>query len=92
MENKAPCKLAIPYLVDSFAQIEYDRDTGLLWATIEPLVFFPGTYSGDGSQKRQTLRLALTPKMSQELLDQLPILQSLLRQASKGPTKPDFLQ
>ena len=92
METEEPRKFATPYLVDEPVLFEYDQDTGLLWATIEALVYFPQTYAGEGPQIPKTLRLALTPKTSQWLLGQLPILQSLLLQASKGPTKPNFLQ
>ena len=87
-----PRRFAIPYLVDSSIQFDLDPDTGLLWVTIEALAYFPNTYAGEGPRIPQTVRLALTPKTSQELLGRIPEIETLLLQASKGAAKPDFLQ
>jgi hypothetical protein len=72
-----------PFLTDKPLEFEYDPDTGVLTLflliELRPL-------------ETRRVGMMLTPKASQALLADLPRLESLLVRASKGPTKPNFVQ
>jgi len=76
----------IEFLIGSPMEFEFDQRTGLL------SVIAVASMKHLETPVNLRLRLSLTPETLQSLLSDLPKLEALLVQASKGPTKPDFLQ
>lgn len=81
-----------PIMLDNPLQLEFDRDTGLAWVTIEAHLFPTASGPLGGKHIQQNLRLALSPQMSQALLDQIPALVMVLQQASKGSATQGYVQ
>lgn len=81
-----------PVLLDKPLKFEFDRDTGLLWVTIEGRLFPTASGPLAGQHIQRNVRLAFPQQMSQALLMQLPQLETLLSQASGGPAKPRSVQ
>ena len=84
-----PRNRVYPLLTDRPLTFEFDPDTGIVWMTIE--AGFGGP-EPDSPTVYKTMRIGLTLETSRSLLAALPNLQSLLEQASKGPTKPRSVQ
>jgi hypothetical protein len=76
--------ILIPYIIEKPLEFDFDPDTGLL-----SLV---GVGSTSGPVRELGACLMLTPKVSQALLADLPRLEAVLLQASRGPTKPRSVQ
>jgi len=82
----------LPLIVDCPLAFDYDPDTGLL------SVVATGTMQRQTTQKidvplfPMSVILHLTPKISRQLLADLPLAERLLAQASEGPTKPRSVQ
>jgi hypothetical protein len=74
------------FITEDPLEFGYDPDTGLV------SVRFLASFGHLDVSMKRWMCLLLTPEVSRALLDNLPQLESLLEQAKKGPTKPDFLQ
>lgn len=80
------------FLTDSQLDFEFDPDTGLLWVTISAGTSIWNPTLGKQQDLEMPVRLALTPKASRLLLGDIRHLETLLLQASEGPTKPRSVQ
>ncbi|HXY23364.1 MAG TPA: hypothetical protein VEI73_01850 [Candidatus Acidoferrum sp.] len=78
--------MPVQFLTDLPLTFDYDPDTGLLSVLVQAGI------QRLGVQATVNVELLLTPKASQSLLSDLPKLETLLRRASEGPTKPRSVQ
>jgi len=74
------------FLTDSPLNFDYDPNTGLLSLEIAAGI------QRLGVQTTVHVEILLTPKASQSLLSDLSKLETLLRKASEGPSKPRSVQ
>ena len=74
------------FLTEDPLEFGYDPDTGLV------SVRFLASFGHLDVSVKKWMCLFLTPEVSRALLENLSSLESLLEQAKKGPTKPDFYQ
>jgi hypothetical protein len=89
-EKKGPA--VVPMLINAPLEFDYDPDTGLVSLTALASFARRQTKYFEVPESQMAICLLLTPETAQSLLADLPKLEALLSQASKGPTKPDFLQ
>lgn len=78
--------LTLAYIIHPRIEFECDPDTGIVSVMVVagvPHNQIPGQF---------WLKLMLTQETSRLLLAELPKLEAVLQQASKGPTKPGFVQ
>jgi len=80
---------ALPVLTDQPLEFEFDPDTGIIWMTVVAGYEVSGQ---PGQPQQMRILVGLTLETSRSLLAALPKLQSLLEQATKGPTKPRSVQ
>jgi hypothetical protein len=73
------------FITEDPLEFEYDQDTGLV------SVRFLASFGHLDVLTKKWMRLLLTQEVSRALLDNLPKIESLLEQAKKGRTRPDFL-
>lgn len=81
-----------PLIIDSHLTFEYDPDTGLLSVVATGAMSRQTTEKIDVPAFSMSVNLLLTPETSRQLLADLPVLERLLEQASKGPAKPHSVQ
>lgn len=82
----------MPLLINSPLAFEYDQDTGLLAVVVTGEMQKQTAQMIEVPAFSMSIILYLTPEASRTLLSDLPKLEILLRQASKGPAKPDSVQ
>jgi len=79
-------------IVTSPLAFGFDPDTGLLSVVANGEMRPQKTQHFEVPAFSMSTILYLTTETARQLLSDLPGLERLLEQASKGPTKPDFLQ
>lgn len=82
----------MPLIVNSPLAFGYDPDTGLLAVVATGEMQKQMTEKIEVPAFSMSVILHLTPETSRRLLSDLPALEKLLEQASKGPTKQGFVQ
>ena len=75
------------FITDKPLEFEFDPDTGVL-----SLIFLPRLESRGCQVLERSMRLMLTPEASLSLLTDLPQLEGILAQATKGPIKVRSVQ
>jgi len=81
-----------PLIIDSPLTFGYDPDTGLLSVVATGEMQQQKTQKIEVPAFSMSVILFLTPKAARQLLSDIPALEKLLEQASKGPTKPHSVQ
>ena len=81
-----------PLIVDSPLAFDYDPHTGLLQVVAIGIMQRQATERISVPSFSIIVTLHLTPETSRRLLADIPMLEKLLAQASKGPAKPNSLQ
>jgi hypothetical protein len=88
MERKPP----LTFLTASPLRIEFDAKSGMVWIALVSTFAYMNPATKAAEEFEQPLVLGLARGTAEHLLADLPRLESMLREATKEPSKPDSVQ
>ena len=84
--------LLVPSMLAKTMEFSYDPDIGELQLSFAGELEFYNPLQQERQTKEWTQAIRLSPEVVRRFREALPLLQSLLEQAAKGPTKPRSVQ